>query len=71
MDIKSAINLLENTFRSKFNMDNFEYFLTELFNEVRINVKNETTYVKKEFKEFINQFYTIGSYNDEMGDSIG
>ena len=42
MDIKSAINLLENTFRSKFNMDNFEYFLTELFNEVRINVKNET-----------------------------
>ena len=36
MDKKSAILLLENTFKHKFNMDKYVKFLKELFNKSNI-----------------------------------
>ena len=71
MNTDSAINLLETTFKNSFSIDNFGYFLTELFNGVKINVRNETKYVKKEFKEYVNTFYNLGSYVEEVGSPIG
>lgn len=71
MNTASAINLLETTFKNSFSIDNFGYFLTELFNGVQINVRNETKYVKKEFKEYINTFYNLGTYVEEVGSAIG
>lgn len=71
MNKENAVNLLEITFKNSFSIDNFEYFLTELFNNVKMNTINETKYVKKEFKEYINTFYTLGSYVEEIGSSIG
>lgn len=71
MNTASAISLLETTFKNSFNINNFEYFLTELFNGIQINIRNETKYVKKEFKEYISSFYTLGSYVEEAGSAIG
>lgn len=71
MNTASAINLLETTFKNSFSMDNFEYFLTELFNGVQINIRDETKYVKKEFKEYLTAFYNLGSYVEGFGTSIG
>lgn len=71
MNTASAINLLETTFKNRFSIDNFEYFLTELFNGVQINIRNETKYVKKEFKEYVTTFYNLGSYVEDMGSVIG
>ena len=50
MDTKLAINVLENTFKKKFDIGNFEYFLTELFNDVEINTIEEKQYVKQNLK---------------------
>ena len=35
MDTTLAIRLLDNTFKNSFDMERFEYFLTELFNEFK------------------------------------
>ena len=51
-------------------MSNFENFLMELFNISNINVKNTTNFVKNEFKDYIENFYELGSYRDPMEDSI-
>ena len=71
MNTASAINLLETTFKNSFSIDNFGYFLTELFNGVQINVRNETKFVKKEFREYVNTFYNLGTYVEEVGSAIG
>lgn len=71
MNTASAINLLETTFKNSFSIDNFGYFLTELFNGVQINVRNESKYVKKEFKEYVTTFYNLGTYVEEVGSAIG
>ena len=70
MDVSSAKYLLENTFKNKFNIENYEYFLMELFNISNLNVRNTTTYVKKDFKDYIENFYELGSYRDPSQDSI-
>ena len=46
METKLAINILEKTFKQKFDIERFEYFLTELFNDVVINTVEEKQFVK-------------------------
>ena len=70
MDVSSAKYLLENTFKNEFDMDNFGYFLMELFNISNISAKNTTNFVKKDFKDYIENFYELGSYRDSVQDSI-
>ena len=70
MDVSNAKERLDITFKSSFNMENFKEFLIELFNSPRINVRDITKFVKKDFKDFINTFYELGFYRDHTGDSI-
>ena len=71
MDTKLAINILENTFKNKFNIEQFEYFLTELFNDVEINTIEEKQFIKDNFKKYVNKFYNIGTYRSKFNDRIG
>ena len=71
MDVNSAEKLLKTTFKCSFNMENFENFLTELFNNSNIKVKDSTKFIKKEFKNYVEKFYELGRYRDELGGSIG
>lgn len=71
MDTKLAINILENTFKQKFDIERFEYFLTELFNEVEINTVEEKHFVKNTYKKYVNHLYNIGNYRCKYGERIG
>lgn len=71
MNKNSAITLLEKTFKNKFNMDNYVEFLTELFNKSNIKPIPHINYIKKDFKDYVNQVYKLGSYKDEEYESIG
>ena len=70
MNVSTAKMILDTTFKSSFDISNFEYFLTELFNTSRISVKNTTNYVKKEFKEYVNNVFELGNYTDDINESI-
>ena len=70
MDVSTAKMILDTTFKSSFDMENFEYFLTELFNNCGISVKNSTNYVKKEFKEYVENVFELGTYTDNVKESI-
>ena len=71
MDTKLAINILETTFKQKFNMERFEYFLTELFNDVEINTVEKKQFVKGNYKSYVNSFYELGVYRSKYNDRIG
>ncbi|MBR6993917.1 MAG: Eco57I restriction-modification methylase domain-containing protein, partial [Methanobrevibacter sp.] len=71
METKLAINILEKTFKQKFDIERFEYFLTELFNDVEINTVEEKQFVKDNLKKYVNHFYTIGNYRSKYDDRIG
>ena len=72
MDVKLAINLLETTFKQKFNIDNFEYFLLELFNDdIDINITEEKQFIGGIYKKYVNNFYNIGNYRSKYDERIG
>ena len=71
MDTKLAVNILENTFKQKFDIERFEYFLTELFNDVGINLVEEKHFVKDIYKKYVNHFYNLGSYQSKFNERIG
>ena len=71
MDTKLAINILNNTFKEKFDLEKFEYFLTELFNDVEINTVEEKHLIKGNFKKYVNKFFNIGTYRSKFNDRIG
>ena len=70
MDTTTAQKLIEKTFKNKFNMDNYEYFLTELLNTADINREEKTRYISKEYHDYVKKFYELGSYEDEEGESL-
>ena len=69
MDKGSAISLLETTFKSKFDMDNYVMFLKELFNKSNIHPRVYDK-IRKEFWSYENEVYILGDYTDNNGDSI-
>ena len=71
MDVASAIRLLDTTFKSSFDMERFEYFLIELFNNSKIHPVNQINFVRNDFKDYVNGFYSLGYFNDDLGGSIG
>jgi len=71
MDAKLAINILDETFKKRFDIERFEYFLLELFNDVEISTVEEKQYVKDNFKKYINHFFTVGSYRSKFDERIG
>jgi len=60
MDKQSAARLLNQTFNSEFNEEQFAKFATELFNKFEITKKTWTVW--KEYQNYINSYYQIGSY---------
>lgn len=54
MDDKRAKKILENTFKHEFNMENYEYFLTELLNKSDMQAVDKTTYIRKEYTDYVN-----------------
>ena len=71
MEYILAKELLDKTFKNPFNMEVYENFLVELFNTSRIHANNKINFIKKEFKEYIQNFYELGRYKDNQGGSIG
>ena len=71
MDAKLAVNILENTFKQKFDIERFEYFLTELFNDIDIHTVDEKHYLKDFYKKYVNHFYTLGGYQSIFNERIG
>ena len=71
MDIKLAVNILDNTFTQKFDIDKFEYFLLELFNDVDINTVEEKHFVRDNYKKYITHLFNIGTYRSKYDDRIG
>ena len=71
MDIKLAIDILKNTFKREFDIERFEYFLTELFNDVDINTVEEKHFVKDNYKKYVNHLYNLGIYRSKYDDRIG
>ena len=71
MDTNLAINILNNTFKEKFDIEKFEYFLTELFNDVEINTIEEKHFIRDNFKKYVNKFFNIGTYKSKFNDRIG
>lgn len=70
MDDERAERLLYHTFKHAFNMENYEYFLTELLNISNIKAEDKTNYIRKEYNDYVNKFYDLGSYEDDEGSSI-
>lgn len=70
MDANNAINLINETFHNKFNLNQYQKFLRELFNISNVSVKNLTKYIKNEFVEYTNSVLELGHYTDDLGDSI-
>ena len=70
MDDKRAKKILENTFKHEFNMENYEYFLTELLNKSDMQAVDKTTYIRKEYTDYVKKFYDLGDYEDTEGTSI-
>lgn len=70
MDANNAINLLNETFQNKFDLSQYQKFLRELFNTSNINVRDLTKYIKNEFAEYANSVLELGSYSDDLGDSV-
>lgn len=70
MDANNAINLLNETFQNEFDLNQYQKFLRELFNTSNINVRNLTKFIKNEFAEYANSVLELGSYSDDLGDSI-
>lgn len=72
MDTKLAINILETTFKQKFDMGRFEYFLTELFNgDVEISPIEKKQFVEGNYKRYITHFYELGVYRSKYNDRVG
>lgn len=79
MDEYNAKKLVEKTFGEKFNELKFGKFLIELFNDKdvvspdsngNLQKQNLINYVGKGFSDYINSIYSIGSYQDELRNSI-
>jgi hypothetical protein len=71
MDLNQSEKLLEKTFQSKFNIDNYEEFLVELFNTPNMNRHDETQFVKKAYFNYVDTVMNLGNYRDSNGESIG
>ena len=70
MDANNAIYLINETFHNKFDLNQYQKFLRELFNISNVSVKNLTKYIKNEFVEYANSVLELGHYTDDLGDSI-
>ena len=70
MDENNAKFLLKKTFKNKFDLNNYIDFLTELFGNINIEVKDQISYLKKGVKKDANKFIVLGNYRDSLGDII-
>lgn len=70
MDDQSAKNLLNKTFRNEFDMGRFSNFIKDLFNDFRLNSKDQINYVPKEYMDYITSFNSLGTYKDDSRNSI-
>ena len=65
MDEQRAKLLLEKTFKSSFDGDNFVLFIKELFNKFDYSkIDAEQEEIPKEFQEFIESYSLFGRYED-------
>ena len=66
MDEQRAELLLEKTFKSSFDSDNFVLFIKELFNKFDYSkIDAEQEEIPKDFQEFIESYSLFGRYEDQ------
>ena len=71
MDVSTAKGLLERTFDDSFDINNFEEFLTELFDNSGLHFSTRNIIVSKGFKKYIKSILSIGTYHDKFRESLG
>ncbi len=71
MNKEAAINLIENTFNSSFNEDQFTLFASNLLNdfEPKYNAYSGN-YIWDDYKEHIHTYKRIGKYIDPDGTAL-
>jgi hypothetical protein len=62
MDKLNAIRLLDETFKKDFDIQRYERFVKELFNN--FNMKQKSLLVWNEYQDYIKSFLHLGSYMD-------
>jgi len=71
MDKKTAINLVEDTFNTKFDENKFELFAKNFLNDMEPrNNSYAGQYLWDDHKEHINSYKRIGKYTDPNGDTL-
>ena len=69
MDKDHAVRLLDNVFNSAYSHKNYEEFIVNLLNNVKINRKNQNSRIGVDnfFKGFVEDFEYFGTYRDNSG----
>ncbi len=70
MDKTRAVKLLDDTFRTNFDLNQFSLFIKELFNKITINIQDKTPYIAKQFNEYIAECKKIAKYEDSSKKSM-
>jgi len=71
MNKNRAINLLEDTFRTNYDINQFSSFIKELFNVIKIDIQDKTPFIAKQFKEeYISECKKIAEYKDASKKSM-
>jgi hypothetical protein len=70
MDKARTVKLLDDTFRTNFDINQFSKFTKELFNVIQINVQDKTPYIATQFREYIAECKKIAEYKDSSKKSM-
>ncbi len=64
------LQILEDTFKNKFDIEKFKKFTREFFNEPDMIKKGRRIGIWREYDNHINSYYTIATYEDSQGNKV-
>lgn len=70
MNISTAKLLIEDTFSNPFDINKFEHFLTEVFDNPKLERTNQINYIGKGYYEYVNKVCSLGLYTDSFKNTI-
>ncbi len=65
MNRENTIKLLNETFKTNFDLKRYVKFVKELLNEFKVKERDCTNYIANEYKNYIEEFIQIGNYKDK------
>lgn len=64
------VNLLEETFKNRFNIDKFRRFTREFFNEPEMLRESRRIGIPREYTDHIDSYYTLAKYKDNEDNNL-